>query len=237
MKYPVHQLKVLSANTAGRDFVIGDLHGCHGDLMRLMAEIGFDPSIDRLLSVGDLVDRGPASWDCLQLIDEPWFYPVWGNHESLMLNALTQGRDSEAFALWMLNGGDWALQRDLRALHRQITAAAATVPLALEVPCGDRRVGLIHADVPEHDWEHLRQPLSDKQKEAAIWSRSAVLYTRLKAKCPPVRHLDLAFMGHTPLPEVITFANRCYLDTGAGYRTGKLNVVEVGTELEKVTSG
>ena len=45
-------------NTVGRDFAVGDIHGCFTELQRGLEAIGFDPSTDRLFSVGDLVDRG-----------------------------------------------------------------------------------------------------------------------------------------------------------------------------------
>jgi bis(5'-nucleosyl)-tetraphosphatase (symmetrical) len=43
------------------DYLVGDVQGCCDALERLLAEIGFSPSRDRLALVGDLVNRGPAS--------------------------------------------------------------------------------------------------------------------------------------------------------------------------------
>lgn len=53
------------ANTAGRDFVVGDVHGMVEMLCKEMDSIRFNPAKDRLFSVGDLVDRGPQSKDAL----------------------------------------------------------------------------------------------------------------------------------------------------------------------------
>jgi bis(5'-nucleosyl)-tetraphosphatase (symmetrical) len=41
--------------------LVGDVQGCDGALQRLLAEIGFSPSRDRIVVLGDLVNRGPAS--------------------------------------------------------------------------------------------------------------------------------------------------------------------------------
>jgi bis(5'-nucleosyl)-tetraphosphatase (symmetrical) len=41
--------------------LVGDLQGCADALERLLAEIGFSPSRDRLVVLGDLVNRGPDS--------------------------------------------------------------------------------------------------------------------------------------------------------------------------------
>lgn len=40
---------------------MGDVQGCVAALQRLLAEIGFSPSRDRLVVLGDLVNRGPDS--------------------------------------------------------------------------------------------------------------------------------------------------------------------------------
>ncbi len=42
-------------------YLVGDLQGCDDALGRLLAEIAFSPSRDRLVVLGDLVNRGPAS--------------------------------------------------------------------------------------------------------------------------------------------------------------------------------
>ena len=44
------------------DYLVGDVQGCCDALDRLLAEIGFSPSRDRLVVLGDLVNRGPARW-------------------------------------------------------------------------------------------------------------------------------------------------------------------------------
>jgi bis(5'-nucleosyl)-tetraphosphatase (symmetrical) len=47
-------------------YIIGDLQGCCDALDRLLAEIGFSPSRDRLVALGDLVNRGPKSLQVLE---------------------------------------------------------------------------------------------------------------------------------------------------------------------------
>ena len=47
-------------------YVIGDLQGCHVALQKLLATISFNPAIDRIWLVGDLVNRGVASADVLR---------------------------------------------------------------------------------------------------------------------------------------------------------------------------
>ena len=78
----------LPGNEAGRDFVVGDLHGHRELLERQLEQMGFNTHFDRLFSVGDLIDRGPHSLATLALIEEPWFHAVLGNHELRLLHHL-----------------------------------------------------------------------------------------------------------------------------------------------------
>ncbi|HLB30075.1 MAG TPA: metallophosphoesterase, partial [Gammaproteobacteria bacterium] len=49
-------------------FAIGDLQGCHQELLDLLEVIRFDPSRDRLWFTGDLVNRGPDSLETLRTV-------------------------------------------------------------------------------------------------------------------------------------------------------------------------
>ena len=104
MKNPI---KTFEANTVGRDFVIGDLHGAKAVLDNLLSNINFDKTVDRLFSVGDLVDRGPQSMECLELLYEPWFHAVLSNHEQMMWEAFHGGYTG---MFWLRNGGFWGAE-------------------------------------------------------------------------------------------------------------------------------
>lgn len=84
-------------------WVVSDIHGCYQWLMDELKRRHFNPYEDLLISVGDLIDRGPDSVKCLQLMHEKWFRAVRGNHEQMALDSL----DNNDFALWTINGGMW----------------------------------------------------------------------------------------------------------------------------------
>lgn len=67
--------------------LIGDLQGCCDPLDRLLDEAGFSPSRDRLVVLGDLVNRGPASLRVLERLAalEGSARCVLGNHDLHLL--------------------------------------------------------------------------------------------------------------------------------------------------------
>jgi hypothetical protein len=77
-----------------RTIVVGDIHGCYDELMELLekAEVGEN---DRVVSVGDLVAKGPKSREVLELfMTDPRFSTVMGNHD-LALRRRWNGEDIE----------------------------------------------------------------------------------------------------------------------------------------------
>lgn len=48
--------------------IIGDVHGMFDTLQELLSTINFDPKKIRLIFLGDLVDRGEKSAECVQLV-------------------------------------------------------------------------------------------------------------------------------------------------------------------------
>jgi serine/threonine protein phosphatase 1 len=143
-------------NELGRDFVCGDLHGAYERLKDVMKHINFDPTKDRMFSVGDLVDRGPRNEECLRLLNEPWFFAVQGNHEQLMAHFYDPDLGPYG-AWWSQNGGQWGVQygpnrsefyTDLGMEMRDLAKKASELPLMMTVERQDGKFfHIIHAEL------------------------------------------------------------------------------------------
>ena len=68
-----------------RTIVIGDVHGCYQELQILLKKTNYNPVVDRLIFVGDVINRGPDSLKVLELIRTQNAEVVQGNHEYFFL--------------------------------------------------------------------------------------------------------------------------------------------------------
>ena len=216
-------------NPSGRDFVVGDIHGMFPALRVLLARVEFDETLDRLFSVGDLIDRGPRSREALEWIGKPWFHAVRGNHEQFLLDSdHPPTRD-----LWIhYNGGAWWLE--CRASEREaFREACAALPIAIEIDTTGGKVGVVHADAPRsNSWTDFLSRLESHDERAiehALWSRERVS----AGTSGRVSGVDLVFCGHTPTTRIVEAENVRFIDTGAvyrQYRDARLTMVEIEPE-------
>ncbi|MEM7625364.1 MAG: metallophosphoesterase family protein [Planctomycetota bacterium] len=93
-----------------RTLAIGDIHGNAAQLDRLLDVVALRPD-DRVVTLGDYVDRGPDSRGVLdrllRLQETQHLVPLRGNHDQWMLNAR---HDEDAFAIWEVYGAVATLQ-------------------------------------------------------------------------------------------------------------------------------
>ncbi|MBN2790695.1 MAG: metallophosphoesterase [Candidatus Delongbacteria bacterium] len=69
-----------------RTLIIGDIHGCFRELSDLIEKFGPTDN-DQIYSVGDVINRGPESINCIKLLKELNAKVVMGNHEHWYLRS------------------------------------------------------------------------------------------------------------------------------------------------------
>lgn len=206
------QVLHLPPNVFGRDFVVGDVHGCYIELMALLAEVGFDPLRDRLIATGDLGDRGPASASVFRLLETDWFWSVRGNHEQMLLDATqTAGAQGwDAYRLWMDNGGGWWLGEDA-VTRATIRALASVLPMVIVVGAATGpRFNVLHAEFFGSDSELARGDFCLDTAMRLLWGRD-LASGRVLGALPE----SPTFVGHTIAPAVTQIGSVRFMDGGA----------------------
>ena len=216
-------LKHFEKNDKGRDFVVGDIHGCFELLKAKLLEIGFDSEVDRLFSVGDLVDRGELSTDSVKWITYSWFHAVRGNHEQMAIEYCDGIVDKQ---LYKWNGGQWFM--DLTEPEQKCFAELFNqLPIAIEIETNNGLVGIVHAEQPFYDWNVFRESLGNLAVKESIVRRC--LWNRERWKNNDLNSVDgvhKIYVGHTPVDAITELGNTVYIDTGAVFG-GVLSVVQI----------
>ena len=98
-------------NRGDRVWVIGDVHGHCDALENLIAEINPNPG-DRIVLMGDLIDRGPDSCRVVQIGKERAdTFAIRGNHEDWALNGFSADKKTwESVNDWYIAGGKQCLE-------------------------------------------------------------------------------------------------------------------------------
>lgn len=228
-------IRAFSANAVGRDYICSDIHGHFSLLMRQLNAVDFDEKVDRLFSLGDLIDRGDESDQALEWLAKPWFFAIQGNHERMLIDVVES--DSESYwQQWVRWGGQWAQEMGREALepfHRTLSALPIAIELSLP---GGKTVGLVHAELPDVcDWLDVKQLLRDTDPAEAESNHmvSQMLWSKMQPYLPaeeiprvePVANVDHVFHGHTIVADYLTITNRTFMDLGS-YESGKIGLLE-----------
>lgn len=121
-----------------RTIIVGDVHGCRGELEDLLAHLGFGAS-DRLVMVGDLVVRGPDPAGTVDLVRRLGARAVRGNHEDRLLKWRARATDARRPGLGVMQ------RETVGALRRRHWEFFASLPLWLDLP--EHGIRVVHAGV------------------------------------------------------------------------------------------
>lgn len=220
--------------------------------MRALERVEFSPDSDRVFCTGDLIDRGPESFDTLLLLEEPWFHSVAGNHEHMLTQLLEGECLEEDVATFAANGGGWFFELsddDHSYLKEVLREKLVRLPLVLRVNSAHGDFQVAHAELcasSGHTLTDAEVESSDllQYRVSLQWGRSRIKQIlhadkspSLVGKCLEVHPaiepgLMLTYVGHSIVPHPILHRSHYYMDGGANrlYRGkfGQLFLAEHG---------
>jgi serine/threonine protein phosphatase 1 len=188
-----------------KTFVIGDIHGRCAQLHGLLEMLPRDESIDKLIFLGDLIDRGSDVPGCVTYViklcreNPERVICLRGNHEQMLLDFI-----DDANAIWIntATGSDQTFAQYTETplqLQTEADTVAARELIKAKVPVDQieffRNLPFYHED--EHaiyvhaGLENGKHP-SESSAHALLWTRDALFYKSYYGK-PCV-------FGHTPTP-------------------------------------
>jgi serine/threonine protein phosphatase 1 len=206
-----------------RIYAVGDVHGCAERLDALHALIAADlakrPVADaRLVHLGAFIDRGADSAGVVARLAAGSPFPgvpmvaLRGNHEQMMLTAMTGNRD--AIAHWRSNGGDAALRswgikpsKAGRDWLSGLPASHVAVLRSLQLTHSIDGYVFVHAGV------RPGVPLAAQVEDDLLWIRRPFLDS--KGPMLPEAPGLVIVHGHTPTAAPSITRNRIGVDTGA----------------------
>lgn len=151
-------------------YIIGDLHGCFDELQALLKQIDYQPKKDLLWFVGDIVNRGPKSLECLRFVKKLQkkgrAQMVLGNHDfhliaaysgldkyqsnSDTLQAVLQADDAQKLI-------DWLRKQPLMVSHPllDIVMVHAGIPPQWTIPQARAHAKEVEKHLQSADWQNF----------------------------------------------------------------------------------
>lgn len=227
-------------------YVIGDVHGCFDELCDLMTQIEADIYSNpgksaKIVFLGDLIDRGPASYQVVQLLKD--FRPHYakfvflkGNHEEVFLDVLKG--DATKLQSWFEFGGrECARSYGVRNLGEVLINPKGLLKRIQDQVPKDHvefldtfkdyfihgRFLCVHAGI------RPGVKLEKQTRDDMLWIRKRFIESKKQ-------YSHIVIHGHTIVDTIEIHPNRIAIDTGA-YSGGALSAVKIeNNTLENFTS-
>jgi serine/threonine protein phosphatase 1 len=205
-----------------RIFAIGDIHGCFEKLKRLIEKIDIDWDKDKLIFLGDYIDRGPDSFKVVEFLislrkRHRNIILLKGNHEEMLENFLS-GNNRVGY---LMDGGQQTIDSYLK--HNR---ANSGFPMPEEHLDFFRSLDLFHQTdgyIFVHAGLKKGIPLEQQNPREILWIREPFVHSKADFGKRVV-------FGHTPFDAPLLEANKIGIDTGAVYGN-KLSCIRLPDEM------
>jgi len=227
-----------AAESLGEDrrlLVMGDIHGQFGKMLKVLELASYDQAKDRLILLGDYVDRGHESSlvvaEVMRLV-ETGAVALYGNHEDMMQKALKHRKNGPVSAdeleQWYANGGEITLAsyRDRSGLLDGHLEFLSKLPSWHE----------------ENDYQFVHAgfrpgiPLMLQSLHDMIWIREPYILGYEDSHCVVTGHTPTQYLARYELfsdiedsSKPVIRKHKIFLDTGAAWG-GPLTIMELPSQ-------
>lgn len=191
-----------------RTIAIGDIHGCADEFEELLEALNLTKE-DRIIQLGDLVNRGPNSRRVIQLARDYHVESILGNHELRLLTAIREQRtellkEYDLDTIKQLHAEDWDYLERLPKFKFD----------------GKRNIVFVHGGfLPNAPW--YSQPIEVTVNIQVIDKKGMAAKRSDAPDAPPWSDCwkgpPFVIYGHTPRPKVYKKKQSLGIDTGCVY--------------------
>ena len=181
-------------------WVIGDVHGFSITFDNLVDMLNLSKE-DRVVVVGDLIDRGPDSYNVVKIVQsDSRIYSTKGNHEQMMVEGfIPKGISHNLEAnLWLRNGGIETIASYIRAFTN-FAGEEDTTALEQEISEDKKWMNSLPTHIILDKWRLVhagydpRTDLDEQGEAEHLWIRTPFHNSDM-----PIDTLRTVVFGHTP---------------------------------------
>lgn len=211
-----------------KTWVLGDVHGQYNALKQVLSRSGFKHDTDKLIFLGDVVDRGKQPFECIaELLRIRHKVLIRGNHDANFGHYIDTGIDDFEGQ----NGAAYTIKKWLETNEATKAAVRQFFSLQVNYFVDEVKRCFIHGGF----FPNLL--LQEHSPNEFYWNR-VLWYEALKRHPKPIEckeDFTEIFIGHTPTIktgslEPMFRAGIWNLDTGAGFDGGKLTLMNLETK-------
>lgn len=223
-----------------RRFVIGDIHGEYEKFLGVLKLVNFDYKNDLLISLGDVVDRGLKSYECVEeLLKIKNLIAIRGNHDATFRDSTINGINI------LYNQGGRETMLSYQRNYEQCDNNPTKIPfkhynffhnIQINYYIDEFNNLFVHGGFNRH------KEINKQEENVYYWDRdlflAALSYKSMKKNNHPFKtktKFNKIFVGHTPTPywetdQPIQAANIWNIDTGCGKGNYPLTIMNIDTE-------
>ena len=216
----------LKENLFGRDIIVNDIHGNFHLLKKGLKKLNFDCKKDRLILVGDLVDRGSNSPIAKDWIEKDYVFSVFGNHDAMFCFKDDMDKFKECIICipvdpWYVNISESEFNQFCKTFREKLYPA-------IEVETKKGLVAITHSEIPkEYTWAEVKEKIRNNDYNfirKLFWNRDIAKFAIKNQENIDdfkdeylISDIAYSFHGHTIAKKLnyktYHISNRYYIDS------------------------